>query len=187
MASSTQNGKKYFKFIIWYLIFVAILIWIETMGRKTEQIHRYLGFFLAGIMIVYAISGIVLTFRNTDYLKKEIHIEKTLEPNIAAEELGKALEKGRFQVDKEEGGLLYFPGGTYNKNTGAADYTEKKLPILLEKMNNIHKMHSGHPLFWLGIFSAISLLSFAVSAFWMFRPTTSVFRKGMYTYGNCPE
>jgi len=154
------------------------------MGRKTEQtfrvIHRYLGFFLAGIMIVYAISGIVLTFRNTDYLQKEIQIEKNLKPNIAADDLGRALEKGRFSVDKEEGGLIYFQGGTYNKKTGVAEYTETKLPILLEKMNNIHKMHSGHPLFWLGIFFAISLLFFAVSAFWMFRPTTSVFKKGLY-------
>ena len=77
------------------------------MGRKTELtfrvIHRYLGFFLAGIMIIYAISGIVLTFRNTDYLKKEIQIEKTLTPNIALEDLGRALGKGRFTVDKEEG------------------------------------------------------------------------------------
>ncbi len=154
------------------------------MGRKTEQtfrvIHRYLGFFLAGIMIVYAISGIVLTFRNTDYLKKEIHHEKVLESNIAAEDLGKALGMGRFRVDKEEGDLLYFQGGTYNKRTGVAEYTEKKLPLLLENMNKIHKMHSGHPLFWLGIFFGISLLFFAVSAFWMFKPTTSVFKKGMY-------
>lgn len=154
------------------------------MGRKTEQtfrvIHRYLGFFLAGIMIVYAISGIVLTFRNTDYLQKEIHTQKTLKPNIAAEDLGRALERGRFSVDKEEGDLMYFQGGTYNIKTGVADYTEKKLPLLLEKMNNIHKMHSGHPLFWLGIFFAVSLLFFAISAFWMFRPTTSVFKKGLY-------
>jgi hypothetical protein len=154
------------------------------MGRKTEQtfrvIHRYLGFFLAGIMIVYALSGIVLTFRNTDYLKKEIHIEKTLAHNIAAEDLGKALGKGRFKVDKEEGDLVYFEGGTYNKRTGIALYTEKKLPVLLDNMNKIHKMHSGHPLFWLGIFFGISLLFFAVSAFWMFRPTTSVFKKGIY-------
>lgn len=154
------------------------------MGRKTEQtfrvVHRYLGFFLAGIMMVYAISGIVLTFRNTDYLKKEIHVEKTIDPNITAENFGKVLKKGRFRVDKEEGDLLYFVGGTYNKKTGVANYTEKKLPVLLEKMNNIHKMHSGHPLFWLGIFFGVSLLFFAVSAFWMFRPTTSVFKKGMY-------
>jgi len=154
------------------------------MGRKTELtfrvIHRYLGFFLAGIMIVYAISGIVLTFRNTDYLKKEIHYEKNLEPNIAAENLGNALGMGRFSVDKEQGDLLYFQGGTYNKKTGVADYTVKRLPLLLENMNKIHKMHSGHPLFWLGIFFGVSLLFFAISAFWMFRPTTSVFRKGLY-------
>jgi hypothetical protein len=154
------------------------------MGRKTEQnfrvIHRYLGFFLAGIMIVYAISGIVLTFRNTDYLQKEIQIEKNLKLNIASYDLGKALGKDRFSVDKEEGGLIYFQGGTYDQKTGLAKYTEKKLPILLEKMNNIHKMHSGHPLFLLGIFFAISLLFFAVSAFWMFRPTTSIFKKGLY-------
>ena len=147
------------------------------MGRKTEQtfrvIHRYLGFFLAGIMIVYALSGIVLTFRNTDYLKKEIQIDKQLEPNITA-------EKGRFSVSKEEGGVLYFDGGTYDQKTGMASYTEKKLPVLLEKMNNIHKMHSGHPLYFLGIFFAVSLLFFAISAFWMFKPTTSVFKKGLY-------
>lgn len=154
------------------------------MGRKTEQtfrvVHRYLGFFLAGIMIVYALSGIVLTFRNTDYLKKEVRFEKKLEPNISADNLGKALEKGRFNVDKEEGGILYFEGGTYDQKTGMAIYTEKKLPVLMEKMNNIHKMHSGHPMYFLGIFFAISLLFFAISAFWMFRPTTSVFKKGLY-------
>lgn len=154
------------------------------MGRKSEKlfrvIHRYLGFFLAGIMIVYAISGIVLTFRNTDYLKSEVHVNKILEANLTAENLGGALGMGRFKVDREEGDVLYFDGGTYNKNTGVADYTIKQLPILLENMNKIHKMHSGHPLFWLGIFFGVALLFFAVSAFWMFKPTTSVFKKGLY-------
>ena len=32
-------------------------------------IHRYLGFFLAGIMTVYALSGVLLIFRSTDFLK----------------------------------------------------------------------------------------------------------------------
>lgn len=150
------------------------------MNSTFRIIHRYLGFFLAGIMIVYAISGIVLTFRNTDYLKKTIHIEKTIATNIEANELGSALGMGRFFVDKEEGDIIYFRDGTYNKATGQAIYTVKRLPFLLESMNNIHKMHSGHPLFWLGIFFGISLLFFAVSSFWMFRPTTSIFKKGIY-------
>ena len=33
--------------------------------------HRYLGFFLAGIMAIYSISGIIMIFRDTDFLKKE--------------------------------------------------------------------------------------------------------------------
>jgi hypothetical protein len=35
-----------------------------------RELHRYLGFFLVGIMSVYAISGVVLIFRDTDFLKK---------------------------------------------------------------------------------------------------------------------
>jgi uncharacterized iron-regulated membrane protein len=31
--------------------------------------HRYLGFFLSGIMTVYALSGVVLIFRDSDFFK----------------------------------------------------------------------------------------------------------------------
>ena len=55
-------------------------------------LHRYLGFFLVGIMAVYAISGIVLIFRDTDFLKKEIAYEKQVKPNATAEELGKLIK-----------------------------------------------------------------------------------------------
>ena len=44
-------------------------------NTRMRVIHRYLGFFLAGIMAVYALSGIVLVFRKTDFLKKEVKIE----------------------------------------------------------------------------------------------------------------
>lgn len=154
------------------------------MGRKSENtfrvFHRYLGFFLAGIMAVYAISGIVLTFRNTDYMKKEVQVSRTLEPGLEGEALGQALRRRGFQVDKVEGDLIYFQGGTYNSSTGEAQYTEKRLPLVLEKMNALHKMHSGHPLFWLGIFFGVGLLFFAVSAFFMFRPNLPVYKKGLY-------
>lgn len=143
-------------------------------------IHRYLGFFLAGIMAVYAISGIVLTFRDTDLLKREVHHVRNLQPGIATEELGKALEKGRFRVYREEGDLVFFDGGTYNRKTGVADYTEKKLPLVLDNMNKLHKMNSAHPLYWLSIFFGVALLFFVISSFWMFMPHTSVFKKGMY-------
>ena len=157
------------------------------MGRKSEntfrEFHRYLGFFLAGIMAVYAISGIVLTFRNTDYMKSEVQVNRTLETNLEGEALGMALQRRGFKADKAEGDLVYFDGGTYNKATGEASYTQKKLPLVLEKMNKLHKMHSGNPLFWLGIFFGIALLFFSVSAFFMFRPSAPVYKKGLYFAG----
>lgn len=154
------------------------------MGRKSEntfrEFHRYLGFFLAGIMAVYAISGIVLTFRNTDYMKSEVKVITTLDPNLGEETLGIALRKRGFKVDRTEDNLLYFEGGTYNMETGEASYTEKRLPKILDNMNKLHKMHSGHPLFWLGIFFGVALLFFAVSAFFMFRPSAPIYKKGLY-------
>jgi len=39
------------------------------MNNKMRTYHRYLGFFLSGIMAVYAISGIILIFRDTEFLK----------------------------------------------------------------------------------------------------------------------
>jgi hypothetical protein len=41
--------------------------------------HRYLGFFLAGIMAIYSVSGIIMIFRDTDFLKKENHKVLTMQ------------------------------------------------------------------------------------------------------------
>lgn len=143
-------------------------------------IHRYLGFFLAGIMAVYALSGMIMIFRDTDFLKKEIHIEKTIGPDVPKEKLGQLLDLRRLKVDKEEGDLYYFREGTYNKVTGEAAYTVKELPVVVEKLTSFHKAKSGDPLFFMNIFFGLSLLFFVVSAFWMFVPSSSVFRKGLY-------
>ncbi|MFT5834052.1 MAG: putative iron-regulated membrane protein [Cognaticolwellia sp.] len=152
----------------------------SSFAIKMRIIHRYLGFFLAGIMAVYALSGIVLIFRDTDFLKqKEVIVEK-LEPDIPKEKLGKALDIRKLKVEKAVGDIYYFKDGTYNKVTGEASYIKKELPLILDKMTHLHKSKSGEPLFFLNIFFGLSLLFFVISAFWMFMPSTSVFRKGMY-------
>ncbi|MEO0472399.1 MAG: hypothetical protein AAF206_22440 [Bacteroidota bacterium] len=143
-------------------------------------IHRYLGFFLAGIMAVYALSGIVLVFRDTDLLKQENLIEKSLDPGLSAEALGKKIRIKNLKVDNAEGDILHFKVGTYNQKTGEVAYTKKELPLLLGSMTKLHKAKSGDPLFFLNIFFGVSLFFFVISSFWMFRPKTSIFRKGMY-------
>lgn len=150
------------------------------MNQKMRIYHRYLGFFLAGIMAVYSISGIVLIFRDTDFLKNEKIIEKQLKPALAAEEVGKELKMRDLKFDKEEGDMASFKNGTYNKTTGAAKYTVKELPYVMDKLTKLHKANTKQPLYYLNIFFGLSLLFFVVSSFWMFLPKTTIFKKGVY-------
>lgn len=142
-------------------------------------LHRYLGFFLAGIMAVYAISGIVLIFRDTDFLKSEHTEEIRIEPNIKNENIGKALELRRYNFEREAGDMVYFRNGDYNRKTGIAHITTKELPYILDKMTHLHKASTDDPLYWLNIFFGVSLLFFVISAFWMYLPKTKVFKTGL--------
>ncbi|MFM1808634.1 MAG: hypothetical protein RLZZ242_1359 [Bacteroidota bacterium] len=154
------------------------------MSRKSQEkfreFHRYLGFFLAGIMAVYAFSGIVLTFRNTDAFKTKTLVEKTIEAGLAEDELSGALNM-RLTINKTEDGVIYFNSdGTYDIESGRVNYINKAYPAVLAKMNKLHLMNTTNPLFWLAIFFGISLMFFSISAFFMFNTGAPVYKKGLY-------
>lgn len=150
------------------------------VNEKMRMYHRYLGFFLAGIMTVYSISGIILIFRDTDFLKTEKQVEKNIKPNLKADEVGKELRIRELKVLSDDGTILTFSQGTYNIKTGVANYTTKELPFVIDKLTKLHKASSKNPLFFLNIFFGLSLFFFVLSSFWMFMPSTSVFKKGLY-------
>ncbi len=150
-----------------------------TPNNTMRIYHRYLGYFLAGIMAVYAISGIVMIFRDTDFLKKEKQVEQRLAPGLNADSLGKAIRIRDLKIESQRGDIVYFKDGTYNITTGVANYTVKSLPVILDKLTRFHKASTKQPLYYLNIFFGISLLFFVVSAFWMFLPKTTIFRKGL--------
>lgn len=147
---------------------------------KMRIIHRYLGFFLAGIMAVYAISGIILIFRDSDTFKNEVTVTSQLSPNLTENSLEKALNIKRFKVISSDDAIITFAQGSYNKSTGIATVTTKELPYVLGQMTHLHKAKSGEPLFFLNIFFGLGLLFFVVSSFWMFIPQSNLFKKGMY-------
>ncbi len=152
----------------------------STLHSQMRIWHRYLGFFLAGIMAIYALSGMVLIFRNTDFLKKEKTVSQKMEANLSAEELGKAIKIKELKYDTVQASIAKFKQGTYNTATGEVNYTTKNLPFVLDKMTKLHKANTNSPLFFLNIFFGLSLLFFVVSSFWMFMPKTSIFKKGLY-------
>lgn len=134
-------------------------------SNRVRAIHRYLGFFLTGIMFVYALTGITLTFRATDTLKvynpKQQIIEKGLEdwelPNL------------RLSKDIQ-----------YNKETGELTYLKAESPKIIGMMEKMHKSTTNSPLYFFNIFFGVSLLFFVFSAYWMYLPQTDVFKKAIY-------
>lgn len=154
----------------------------NALNIKMRELHRYLGFFLAGIMAVYAISGILMIFRNTDFLKKEVEIIKTIEPHLSLSEVGSKLRIRDLKIAKEENSTIFFAEnkGYYNKQSGESMVVKEQLPYVLHKMEKLHKATTNSPLFFLNIFFGVSLLFFVISSFWMFLPKTSIFKKGLY-------
>ena len=142
--------------------------------------HRYLGFFLAGIMSIYAVSGVLMIFRNTDFLKSEQVKTINIPLNTPAEELGRALRVRDFKADRTEGTIVYFKQGNVDTATGVATITTKELPRAIQKLEDLHKATTKSPLFFLNIFFGASLLFFVISAFWMFMPSSDTFKKGIY-------
>ena len=151
-----------------------------TVHNSMRIYHRYLGFFLAGIMAVYSISGIILIFRDTDFLKREKQISQQLKPGLTAEELGKAIRIRDLKVESVNGSVQSFKTGTYDTLTGDVNYTTKSLMPFAEKLTSLHKANTKDPLFYLNVFFGVSLFFFVISSFWMFMPKTTIFKKGLY-------
>lgn len=144
-----------------------------------RKYHRWLGFFLAGIISIYAVSGILLIFRKTDFLKVEYANEQVLPPNLSANELGSAIKIKDLEIISNTPQELTFKQGSYNKETGVATIMSKGYPYVLAKLVNLHKATHKSPLFFMNITFGLCLLFFVISAFIMFMPKTAVFQNGM--------
>lgn len=151
----------------------------RSFNYYMRLLHRDIGFFLIGLTIIYCISGIVLIYRDTDLLRHEKLIEKKLSPNLDECELGKALWKRDFKIIKSEGQQVYFQNGTYNKATGIVKHKEKELPSFINSLNRLHKSPSKNLVHWITTLYGILLLFLAISSFWMFKPKTKQFRRGI--------
>ncbi|WP_198931783.1 hypothetical protein [Labilibacter marinus] len=142
-------------------------------------LHRYIGFFTIGIMMVYAFSGIVLTYRGTDLFKVEKEFIEDIGPNISAENLANELGFRSLNINKTEDGVIYFDIGNYNTKTGIAKYSWPSYPTWISKMSRLHKTKSSRPLGWLNILSGVLLFFLAFSSFWMYKPKTKNFKRGI--------
>ena len=144
-----------------------------------RQYHRWLGFFLAGIMAVYSVSGVLLIFRTTDFLKYDYISEQQLAPNLSSKDLGQNLKLRNFKVEAETPQNIVFNEGEYDKTTGIAKVTKKDYPAPLAKLVKLHKANTNSPLFFLNITFGLGLLFFVISSFLMFMPRAMTYKNGL--------
>ena len=137
----------------------------SQLNQQMRIYHRYLGFFLAGIMLIYSLSGILLIFRNTDFLKTEQAVIKNIQPNANEASLKEQLKLKELTIEKEVDGNIYFKNGVYNKTSGVVTLQVKELPKFLKKLTQFHKAKTGDRFFYLNIFFGTSLLFFVISSF----------------------
>lgn len=149
------------------------------LHNSFRKYHRWLGFFLAGIIAVYATSGILLIFRKTDVLKYENITEQHLAAGLNAQELAKAVSLKNFSVLSDTPEAMTFAQGSYNKKTGLTIITKKDYPLVLAKLVNLHKATTSSPLFFMNITFGLCLLFFVISAFSMFMTKALVYKNGL--------
>lgn len=148
-----------------------------------RKYHRWLGFFLAGIMGVYALSGILLIFRPTDILKYEQTETRQFEVNLSGVDLLPLLKIRGSKVTDENADVVVLNVGQYDKDSGEATITKKDYPLVLAKMVKLHKATNNSPLFWLNISFGLGLLFFVISAFLMFIPKLPMYKNGLKIAG----
>jgi len=155
----------------------------KSISYYMRSLHRDIGFFIIGLTIIFGVSGVVLVYRDTNFLKQDVLIEKNLAPNIEASELGNILHIRDLKISKEEGELIYFQNGTYNKATGVATYTNKELPSIFNKLNKLHKTSSKGFMHWVPVTFGVLMLFLAISSLWMINPKSKLFRRSIILTG----
>ena len=147
--------------------------------KLIRSLHRDIGYFVVGLTLIYVLSGIVLVYRDTDFLKIKTEVSKQLDPGLDEATLGQKLKMRRFKVISSEGNIMQFENGTYNRSNGEVHYTEKKLPVIFEKLNDLHKSSSKNAGSVLNVIYAILLGFLAISSFWMFGKKSKLFLRGI--------
>jgi hypothetical protein len=163
---------------------------IQSRNRKPityymRCLHRDIGFLMLGLTIVYALSGVILVYRETDFLKSPASVKMVLPQQMSSDDIARKLHLRRLEVTKTEEDVIYFQDGTnlkdgvYNKATGDASYVAKQFPVFVERLINIHKLSNSKISHWFSVIYGILLMFLAISSFWMFRIDTRKFRRGI--------
>ncbi len=173
-------------FVFHYLLIIPKEKLMNTASGKTiyrwmRIFHRDIGFFVIGLTVIYCISGVMLTYRDSDFLRSETIIEKSLTPSLTSKQLFEELRERKLKVLEENEKEILFTNGSYNKDSGFTSYVKNEIPSVLKALNKLHITPSKEPKHLFTILYATALLFLAISSFWMYKPESKLFKRGVLT------
>ncbi|NJK98034.1 MAG: hypothetical protein HC905_26795 [Bacteroidales bacterium] len=150
-----------------------------SLIRIMRMLHRNVGYYLIGFVIIYSLSGVLLIYRDTDLLKQETVVEKNLPKDTDPAKLGEILRIRKFNIIKEENNIFYFENGSFDRSTGQVLFTTKEPLPVLQKINSFHKLSSKDGLHWVSLGIGILLFFMAISSFWMYKKGSKTLKRGI--------
>lgn len=142
-------------------------------------LHRDIGYLTIGLTLVYALSGMLLIYRNTDFLKTEKVEEKQLVANLSTDDLGLQLRIRNLKIERAEGEIFYFKEGFYDAATGKSVVVRKVYIFPFDKLINLHKITGAHNVSVLSLVYGFMLCFLAVSSLFMFKLGSRKSLRGM--------
>ena len=134
-------------------------------------------------MAVYAISGITLIFRDTDFLKSEKQVERQIKPNVSNEELGRELRIRDLKVEKEEGpvaDIVEFGNRQWTADAEAVVVLALAVAFVLLTFGSAVGLTAVSP--WTSTRASVAAVSIG-AAFWMILAHIWAFGLGGYFAG----
>lgn len=144
-----------------------------------RALHRDIGFFVIGLTLIYALSGITLNYRDTDFMKTEVDLIESIEKNLSIEAVPEYVYIRNFTYEKTENDIYIFNKGTYNPNTGELKYKAIQYIYPFNKFIELHKTYSENINHWFVTIYGVLLVFLALSSFWMYKLGTKNFKRGL--------
>jgi len=145
------------------------------LRKINRAIHRDLGYFFTGMIIIYAFSGIALNHRN-DWNPNYSITARTLTidvPESINSNEEQAIKEILLQIDEEDSYIVV------NLNSGKSFYEElKKRPFFFE-VNFLH-YNPGNAWKWFSDIFSIALILLGISGLFILKGKNGILRRGAW-------
>ncbi|MGQ1889557.1 PepSY-associated TM helix domain-containing protein [Thermophagus sp. OGC60D27] len=151
-----------------------------------RRIHRDAGYFVVGITLVYALSGIFLHHKmGVKTIKESLQLSSGLSADRLKTEWT-SIADGKeitYLEERPDQVVFYFPGGMgeYNQNTGITNFETYKDRPLVIFMSRLHENQIKGWGFIADIYAVI-LIFLAISGLFMVPGKNGFFRRGVWWF-----